>query len=489
MSILNPELINRREKEIIQNQLERLTYPFKNDDDAAYFYETALGRRDLDKVREEYVSRGKGFIITKPQKTTKKDMKDPNSIYSSRFGQTLQDVNPFADRYRCKCHNLEGRINLGVLCPICKEKVRYVDDDYDFYGFMVLQENYHIIHPNLYKSIEFYIGKDNLAKILDYNVEKDIDGHIIKNTEINKNEPFAGIGMIEFMERFDEIIDFYRSVNRSKSAKKEDYYADIMENRDKVFTQTICVMTTLLRPFQITGKGFSFEKTNSIYNMMARLVSLINTNKLRINRKRKQKNQLLWDLQCKQQELYQEIEDILSGKKGIIRGLLGGRYQFTSRDVIVPDKTLKIDEVSLPYVSLVELLQQTIINLLQKIYNLSCNDAYNIWYNAQSSPDNRVVSIIENLLKKRKVHVLINRNPTISYGSMLQMDVVKMTYSYTMGLNSNILPLIEGDVCFVLYRNTLEIETRYKDLLYVNLTVKSNRLVKFQFTTKLLVVA
>ena len=81
-----------------------------------------------------------------------------------------------------------------------------------------------------------------------------------------------------------------------------------------------------------------------------------------------------------------------------------------SRDVIVPDKTLRIDEVSLPYVALVELLQQTIINLLQKIYNLSCNDAYNIWYNAQSSPDNRVVSIIENLLKKRKIHVLINRN-------------------------------------------------------------------------------
>lgn len=39
----------------------------------------------------------------------------------------------------------------------------------------------------------------------------------------------------------------------------------------------------------------------------------------------------------------------------------------------------------------------------------------------------------------------MNKMPTISYGSMLQMDVVKMTYSYTMGLNSNILPLIEGD--------------------------------------------
>ena len=144
--------------------------------------------------------------------------------------------------------------------------------------------------------------------------------------------------------------------------------------------------------------------------MMAKLVSKINTTKLRINRKAKQKNQLLWDLQCKQQELYQELEDILSGKKGIVRQLLGGRYQFTSRDVIVPDKTLRLDEVSLPYAALVELLQQTIINLLRKIYNLSANDAYNIWYLAQSEPDERVVSIINELLRNRKVHILINRN-------------------------------------------------------------------------------
>ena len=144
--------------------------------------------------------------------------------------------------------------------------------------------------------------------------------------------------------------------------------------------------------------------------MMAKLVAKINTTKLRINRKAKQKNQLLWDLQCKQQELYQELEDILSGKKGIVRQLLGGRYQFTSRDVIVPDKTLRLDEVSLPYAALVELLQQTIINLLRKIYNLSANDAYNIWYLAQSEPDERVVSIINELLRKRKVHILINRN-------------------------------------------------------------------------------
>ena len=90
--------------------------------------------------------------------------------------------------------------------------------------------------------------------------------------------------------------------NQNKG-KKEEYYEDIMQNRDIIFSQTSVVFTTLLRPFQINGRGFSFEKTNATYNMMAKLVSKINTTKLRINRKAKQKNQLLWDLQCKQQGL------------------------------------------------------------------------------------------------------------------------------------------------------------------------------------------
>ena len=411
-AIMNPDMINRKERELIENQLNRLSYPYLCDEASEFYYETMLAKVDMDKRREESISSGNGFIISKPQKTTKRDMKDPNSIYSTRFGQTLQDIHPFADRNRCECHNLEGRFNLGEICPLCGTKVTYVDDNYNYFGWIVLQDKYAIIHPNLYKSIEFYIGKDVLARILDYSDNKDIDGHIIKKSEeeIDKNEPFRGIGMMEFKDRFIEIMNFYRKVNQSKSNKKEDYYADIMENEDKVFTQSIAVYTTLLRSFKIEGKSFVFEGTNSLYNMMARLASLINNNKLRINRKRKQKNQLLWDLQRKQQELYAELEAILSGKKGVVRSLFGGRYQFTSRDVIVPDSSLRIDEVSLPYYALVELLQQTIINLLQKIYNISCNSAYNIWYNAQSEPDPRIVSIIENLISRRQIKVLINRN-------------------------------------------------------------------------------
>ena len=75
MTIMNPDEINKREKELIQKKLDKISYPFINDENCDYYYETELVRRDLDATREDYISNGKGFIVSKPQKTTKKDIK------------------------------------------------------------------------------------------------------------------------------------------------------------------------------------------------------------------------------------------------------------------------------------------------------------------------------------------------------------------------------------------------------------------------------
>ena len=150
--------------------------------------------------------------------------------------------------------------------------------------------------------------------------------------------------------------------------------------------------------------------------MMASITAKINNNKLKINRRRKVKNQLLYDLQMKFQELYSSVYKVLAGKKGIIRQVFGARLQFTSRSVIISDTSLRIDEVSMSYYALAELLQQTIINVLQRLYNFSYNDAYNIWYKAKLVPDSRVVNIIQGMIDDKsegmpsRIHILINRN-------------------------------------------------------------------------------
>lgn len=424
-------------------------YPYHPD----YEYKTRLEKCNLDQKRIESLLNGRGFIVNKIQSTLKRDMKNPDGIYSPRFGQTLDDINPFIDRYKCECGKLRSRINNNIICPECNTKVKYVDDDFGYFGWITLKDPYYIIHPNIYKQIEFLIGKDKLLNIINPVEEKNIDGHVVTTTSKPKDEPFMGIGLMGLYENFDSIMDYYLT----KAPHKIDYYNDIMKERDKVFTQSIPVYTTHLRPYKLDGVRFTFEKTNAIYNMMVKLSVEINNDKLKIFRKRKNKNQLLADLQAKFYELYSELEKLLSGKKGTFRSVFGGRYNFTSRNVIVPNPSLRIDEVVMPYKAMVELLQQTIVNILQKSYNMSYSEAYNIWSKAQIIKDERVYQIIKGLIndRERGIPVLINRNPTISYGGILQMYVVDICDSYTLGLPLQILPFLaadfDGDVLNVMY--------------------------------------
>lgn len=315
------------------------SYPYSED----FYYRTRLEKMNLDKTKVEYIYSGNGFIVSESQ-SIKKDLKDPNGIFSPKFGQGLSDLNPYMDKYRCECGKLQSSINLDQVCPNCRTKVRYVGENYKMTGWMQLND-YYIIHPNLYSMLEYFFGpsssgngntnKDEkhsgtkLYNILRYAGEIDQDGKevIVKPEDLPADQPFYGIGMIDFYNRFDEIVEYYRK----KYPKKEDTYLDIMANRDKVFAQSIPVITTHLRPFDIKSdihqQTMYFEPLNAMYNMMNSLVSMINKSTTNMNKKKKPKNNLLFDLQMQYQKLYDEIIDICSGKKGSLRQLTGGQHQ------------------------------------------------------------------------------------------------------------------------------------------------------------------
>lgn len=419
-------------------------YPYSEE----YEYITKMVRLDLDLERKKDLSSDNGFVIGRP-KGIKKDLKSDDSIFSSKFGQTLKDLNPFADRYKCDCGHLKSAINNGSVCPICGTKVKYVGDNLGYFGWIVLKGNNHyIIHPNLFKSIEAFIGKDRLDAILKYNDVKDADGQIVEKLEVPKKYPFDGIGMIQFRKRFDEIMDYYNKNYNNKS--KKDYYTDIMNQKDKVFIQSIPVYTTLLRPIDVNAKNLYYESSNGYYNMINRLAW--NLNDYENNKKKKIDNKkdndtsnlgLLYDLQLKYNLLYKNIDSILQGKKGALRSLLAGRYNFSSRCVIVANPKMGIDQIILPYKCLVELLQQRIVNIIQKMYNKSYSDAYSIWYNANIKEDPMVKNIINTIINNscdgKGLPIIINRNPTIAYGGILQMFCVGMNDSYTMEIPLQIL--------------------------------------------------
>ena len=122
---------------------------------------------------------------------------------------------------------------------------------------------------------------------------------------------------------FDEIMEYYRV----KKPTKLDYYESIMKDKDKVFIQSVPVFTIHLRPYRLDGGVFHFEGTNAIYNIIANLAARINDDRMQMTRKKKPKNTLLFDMQMKYKQLYDELTKIISGKKGSIRQLFGGRYR------------------------------------------------------------------------------------------------------------------------------------------------------------------
>lgn len=95
------------------------------------------------------------------------------------------------------------------------------------------------------------------------------------------------------------------------------------------------------------------------------------------------------------------------------------RYNYACRAVIAQDPTLRIDQVKLPYTELVICLQQQIINILIRSYNISPSEAYDRWKNAIANYDDRVGEIINMIIRSQPnggIPVIINRNPTINYG-------------------------------------------------------------------------
>lgn len=321
---MNPNLIEPLEEQEQEDRRITVNYSYPNNTD--FEYEAHIERIDFDKECEHDLQINEGFIISSPKTTIKKDIKDPEGLWSIKFGQKLGDMNPFIDRYSCSCGNLKSRINNGIECPVCHTLCKYVDDDFKMFGWIKLKDEYPIIHPDIYKQLDILFGKSKydkksrnrqkgskLKNILDYDIRIDLDGNEVEEEISDKpGEPFYGKGFLYFIEHFDEILEYYHKAN----PKKEDVYQDIIMDREKVFIHSIPVFTSHLRPMDISAGSMYFEKCTAIYNMMVKLAHRVNKNKTKVDRTTKAKSQQLFNLQTKTMELYDEIISIIQGKKG-----------------------------------------------------------------------------------------------------------------------------------------------------------------------------
>ena len=350
-------------------------------------------------------------------------------------------------QYTCDCGKYKGKFYLDKECEECMTKVRFVEPLINRIGWIYFGDEQYIIHPNLYNFVARIIPRSELLKILTYDRRISKDGKIIKEDNDDPKTKYHGIGITEFRKRFDEIIQYYQS----KSKDRNEFLEIINKYRDILFINKLPVFSPILRPAVMIGENFIFDEINNLDNM---LIQNSNTIRELIENGQNELHTepLLTTMQFNSNQIWEKIIDNLRGKNGIIRGnILGSRTNFSGRCVITPlPAGYAIDELVVPYLTFLELYKYHILNVLMAVRNINYVEANNIWANAATHFDPEVYSIMNEILTKTKggLKVLLNRNPSINFGSIMCLRIAGIKKDYddlTISLSNNILAPMGGD--------------------------------------------
>lgn len=214
-----------------------------------------LEKLNWDKERERDLMMGRGFVVSEPA-ITGKDTKSMYGIQSPLFASDWSDgEDAFSDRFKCACGAMKGKIFEGEICPECKTKIEFRDVDLSYTGWIVLN-NYKIIQPIYFNKLASIIGNKMFIDIIKYDKFIDRDGHVQEKT--TDNNPFKGIGLIEFRERFQEILEYFKVKKKNKLEEIREIEDDI----DKVFTSSIPVFSSVLRPISIRNDSLFYSTIN-----------------------------------------------------------------------------------------------------------------------------------------------------------------------------------------------------------------------------------
>lgn len=390
--------------------------------------------KDIEEEFHNDMESGNGFIITDKLGIDKGE-RTARGIYSPEYGSIWQDDNAFQELYSCECKDMQGKMYDDMVCPKCGTRVKYKDKNIKMTGYLIL-DNYHVIHPTLYRIIGSLIGGKKLNSILYPAWETDSRG---KWAEDGKGKPiidektrninkYDRIGLIEFEKRFDEIIEFFYQKRKHKKAE----YEFIKKHRDKVFTSYIQVISLILRPIILGDEDFSFAPINREYSILSSKVYDLN-HKFAVLNETNEKIVVtrLYEIIQKYDKITKKLAQALNKKQGQIRnGIHGARYNFSTRGVIRPMSTGKTNETDFPYMGFLIMYRPEIMSTIIKLNNVTINEAYSMWLKATVRFDKRIYKIMEYMVSRFDVYILLNRNPTINYGGIMRMKIRKVKSDY-----------------------------------------------------------
>lgn len=271
---------------------------------------------------------GNGFKIMEPSGVSIDGVKK-KSMYgamSPLYGTNYEDEQSFIERYRCSCGEFKGRQFEGEECPICHTKVEYRSSNINITGWITLGTK-RIINPYYFNVLQNAIGKNIFTEMIfaKYIVTTDGQRRRVTPDDLTDKEPesiYSFIGVDGFFEKYEEILTYFKA----KKKHKAHVFDTLLKQKRAVFTSSIPVYSTMLRPQSVTSDTFYFggidKHINTAYSLSENLKNCIDVEEDFILQRLQGKVNKMWDMNL----------DLINGKEGWIRDqLLGGSLNFTSR--------------------------------------------------------------------------------------------------------------------------------------------------------------
>ena len=408
---------------------------------------------DWDSRCKDELTTGAGFRITEKGKTDVDLEPGLYSIHSPLYGTDWKDENAFEDRFSCKCGHLIGRkwMDAETVCEICHSRVRFIDTDLRKTGWFVLDRNW-VILPAMYYKLNWFFGSvsGHLYQMLKFVPESERAEYMD-----SKSSPFYGIGMIEFYERFDEILEYYYQKN-----KKHEGYMHLKIHRDEIFVHCIPCYNMALRKWMVRNGDIKYSDEDKIFQKLYSDHMLLNDDfewRRRVDyRKGRRKDtaylrkeNILHRIQGYINDLWKLSFDTVKRKDGIINEqILGARLNFIARNVIVPAPDLRIDHIRIGYTAFLELYKLELVALMHELYNVEYTTAWAMWEQANAVYSEKMYNLMVYLKDHTNLYVSIDRNPSINYGSFITMKVADVTNDpndYCMGIPVFVLKKANAD--------------------------------------------
>lgn len=407
---------------------------------------------------------GKGIRITTAEAYDAKKRKYWGGLQSEFWGTDFGDENAFQERYACKCKRYIGKMYLGMTCEQCGTVVDHEEPDVTKTGWIILDHNRKCLSPIFGMKLTDALGKVDGMSVLDRILKspyRSRDGLTpeeemeLRDKEIieMKNHPFIGKGMTWLRDHIDDVLNYYEKRKPTKAAA----FNELRANKHIMFTSCIPVFSSILRielPGQKNEKLFKM-RVNTYYQSIIQSVLKINKYDLEdaLNEKNDiQIDKFLASMQHEIEELFMAIFKILDGKKGtILSKVVGGRYDWCARNIIIPNSgELRADEIELPYVAALELFRYEVCNLYCKHMNCHMTTANNVWKQAKVYFNPTFYSLLDHIIKNDNafITILINRNPSINYGSFMTVKVKRVKRNFhdkAVTIPTSIIQLMNAD--------------------------------------------